>query len=834
MSNSTLVSKIMPHVVAGIIFLLVPVMYFIPQTQGKVLEAHDIVSSHAYGEEINNLRKTTGERSWWTNSIFGGMPAYQIEAGQPSNQLKHLEKVNQLGISRPIGYFFGMCVSFYAMLIFLGVNPWLGIIGALAFSFSTGNMLLLSAGHMSKLRVFAFFGLIAMGMFMCFRNNYVKGAIVFAAGLGLNLYGNHIQMTYFFFIVLAIYGIIEFINAMKKGQLAQFGKAVLFLVIATAIGVASSASKLWSTYEYSKDTMRGDPILVSQSDTPKSSSETKGLQWDYAMQWSNGFLDLFAGIIPRVVGGSAGESLGKDSALYKDLRKKGANLGNDFRAPMYWGSLNSTGGPFYFGAIFCFLFILGLILIKGPMKWWLGISAVILMLMSMGKNFAILNQLLFDYFPLYNKFRTPNSIVSVLGFVVPILGMVVLSDIIKGNIDKSRAILGLKIAFGITGGLTLFFALVGPSVFNVSHIGDARLEQAGYSLEAIFLDRKALLRSDSLRSFVLIALSAGLIWAFIKEKIKANVLMIAIGILSIGDLWQIDKKYMNESNFVPKSKAEANIKPRPADLQILKDNDLSYRVLDMSRDPWNDAFGAFFHKMIGGYHAAKLQRYADLIDRHLSKGNQSVLRMLNTKYVINQQQQVQTFPDPAGNAWFVNSVKKVNTPLEEIDGLNNFDPKQQAIIHNEFEGYLAGLNTTGNGSINLISYKPNHLVYQSNTSSDELAVFSEIWYGPDKGWNAYIDGEKVDHIRANYALRALKIPLGQHEIDFKFEPETFRKGELISLITSLLILLLFLGLIGKEFFENSRRWSSEKYVASKIATAKPVAKTTSTKKKKKR
>ncbi len=805
MANKTLAQRLLPHLAAFFIILLAVVLYFLPQLQGKVISASDIVSYESMAREINDYRASTGERSLWTNSIFGGMPTYQIDSGQPSNILQYVERATQLFTARPIGYFFSMAFMFYFLLLYLGISPWLSIIGGLAFSFSVGNLTLFEAGHMTKLRVIATFSPMVIGMLMIFRKNYLRGMVLFALGLGLSLYANHIQMTYYFFLGLGIYVLTEIAFQVKDADWAHFGKAFLFLVLGTLIGVGSSASKLWTTYEYGKDTMRGAPILESTStDGPKSSSEKNGLDWNYAMQWSNGTLDLVSSMIPGVVGGGSQEELGSDSELYQDLKRRGANVGSDFRGPLYWGSLPFTSGPYYFGAVFCFLFILGLFLIRGPFKWWLGIVMLLMLLASMGKHFPLLNRPLFDYFPLFNKFRTPNSILVVAGFFVPILGVFTVSEIMKGNLDKEKIIRSLYITMGITGGICLFFALLGPSMFDFSSPGDARLEQNGYNLDALTADRKSLMRSDALRSLALIVLSGGLLWAFVQKKIQSTLLFAALGVLAIGDIWLVAKRYVDEGDFVTPSRYESRHQPRPVDNEILKDKDPHYRVLDLSINTFNDASSSFFHKTVGGYNAAKLQRFQDLMDYHLTKGNQGALAMLNTKYVITQEQQVQRFP-ALGNAWTVGSVKMVNTPNEEIDGLTGLEPEKIAVVHQEYTDYLQGLQPSGTGTVRLTEYRPNKLTYQSSATADDLAVFSEIWYGPDKGWQAYLDGQPVDHIRANYLLRAMKIPAGEHQIEFKFEPSSYYRGETITLIFSLLILLgalAFMGLGLKHWYEN--------------------------------
>ena len=783
MATSNPFQRFLPHLAAAGIFLLVSILYFLPQIQGKVVPSGDIVQYQGMSKEIRDFKAKTGERSLWTNSIFGGMPTYQIDSAQPSNMLHYVEKASNLFISRPIGYFFAMALMFYFFMIYMKVNPWISVIGAIAFSFSAGNMTLFEAGHMTKLRVLASFGLIAMGMVMIFRKEYLKGGIIYALGIGLSLYANHIQMTYYFFLGLGIYVIIEIINQLKEGHGAHLGKALMVLLIGTSIGVGSSTSKLWTTYEYAKDTMRGDPILAPTGVAATSSSQTKGLEWDYAMQWSNGWADLMSSIIPRATGGGSAEKISKDSKTMLALRGR---AGKDFKAPLYFGSLPFTSGPYYFGAIICFLFVLGLMNVKGSVKWWLAIVTLLMLLASLGKNFSFFNKLLFDFFPMFNKFRTPNSILVVAGFFVPILSMLAMSNLLKEKDNRQSQMKKVFIAAGITGGICLLYGFFAPSMMDMSSASDSRLPQD--LVGPLKSDRASLLRSDALRSFALIAIAAGLIWAYLTDKIKAVVLIGLVGVLSVGDVVMVAKRYIDNGDFINKSKYANNFVARPVDKQIMQDKDPHYRVYDMSINTFNSASSSYFHKTVGGYNAAKLQRFQDLIDNQISKGNQGVLAMLNTKYIITQEQKAQQFPG-AGNAWTVSNLKMVNTPNEEIDGLTGLDPKQTAIVHNEYANYVSGLQPSGGGTVSLTEYKPNHLSYTSNASAEELAVFSEVWYGPDKGWNAYIDGQPVEHIRVNYILRALKIPAGQHKIEFKFEPSSYYRGELITLILSILLLL---------------------------------------------
>ena len=796
------IQQFIPHIIAIVAFLVVCAAYFSPQLEGKVPGPRtDIVQYHGMSQEVREYKKETGETSLWTNSMFGGMPTYQINTVSEGNLLKKVEYYSRLGIKLPIGQFFLAMLCFYVLMVVLGVNHWLAAIGAIAFSFTTNNLILYEAGHETKLRALTYLPLVAAGVVLTFsRKKYLLGGSIFALGLGLNIMSNHIQMSYYFALTLLIFGVAQLIYAIKKNELVDFAKSAAVIIIAAILAVGTSASNLWITYEYADDTMRGEPILETEG-APTSSSETDGLEWEYAMSWSNGTIDLFASFIPGVAGGGSQELVGDGSAVVQDLRRKGARIPSEFYAPLYWGELPFTSGPIYFGAIMFFLFIMGLFLVKGPVKWWLGLGTLLTFFISMGHNMEGLNRFFFDYLPLFNKFRTPNSVLSIAAFLVPMLGIITLHKIVNEKVTKEEALKSLYIAVGICGAIALFFALMGSSFYTFTNPGDQRYVDAGYDLGAIISDRQSLMQSDAFRTLLLVLISGGLIWAYLQDKVKLPLLLGGIALLVVFDQWTVGRRYLGTEMFVNSSNYNRQFEPRPVDQQILQDTDLSYRVYDASESTFQSAKTSYFHKSIGGYHAAKLQRAQDIIDHHLTQGNQKVLDMLNTRYFIfpggqDQGAQVQRNPNAMGNAWFISAFRPVANANEEIDALNSIDPKTEAAVHKEFNEYIGQVQPTGEGTITLTDYAPNHLTYQSNTPSDQFAVFSEVWYGPNKGWQAYIDGEAVDHIRVNYILRGMIVPSGQHTIEFKFDPQSFKTGKLISQIFSIIIVFGLLGLIG--------------------------------------
>jgi hypothetical protein len=551
--------------------------------------------------------------------------------------------------------------------------------------------------------------------------------------------------------------------------------------------------------------MRGNPILTADASAPKSSSSVSGLDYDYAMGWSGGSLDVLSIFIPYAAGGGTVEELSKDSKFAKvtGQRKK-------VSAPTYFGSLPSTAGPYYFGAIVFFLFLLGALIVPGRFKWWLVVGTIFTILISMGKNFELLNKVMFDYFPLFNKFRTPNSVLSITGILLVILAGLGFNEVLRRE-DKESLIKPLLIAVGGVAGFSILFGLVGPSLISFESAYDARMGGEQRIIDALYDDRAGLLSSSAFRTAGYVLAAGFLIFGFLKEKINQYVMIGLVGLLAVADQTLISKNYFGD-NYVSERKYDNQFVERQADTQILADKDPHFRVQDFTVDTYNTASTSYFHKTIGGYHAAKLQRIQDVIDRHLGNrsqqnpyGNQAVLNMLNTKYFIvptgEKTTAAQQNPGALGNAWFVSDIKMVPNANAEIDALNGFDPATTAVVNQEFSDYVSGLSANKQGSIKLTKYTPNTLEYTSNTTSDQLAVFSEVWYGPNLGWEAFIDDKPVGHIRVNYLLRGMKVPAGQHTIRFNFNPSIYSTGATISMICSILLLLL-LGFAGYKIYKG--------------------------------
>jgi hypothetical protein len=804
-SVSALLTILTPHLVAIAIFLILPSIYFLPQFSGKQIAQSDIMQFQGMAQEAVAYEEETGIQTLWTNSMFSGMPTYQITAWPDANKVGWIESAMNLFIPRPIGYFIFAQIGFYLMLVLLGVNRWVAIPAAIAFAFTTNNIVLFEAGHTSKLRTLFSAPLVIAGMILAFRNKYLAGGILFCVGLALNIFTNHPQITYYLALCIGILAVIELVRAVQAKTFTAFAKTSGILIAGAILAFTASAHMLISTLEYSRETMRGKPTLTTTETEVTSSSQVEGLAWDYAMQWSNGVEDVLATLIPRSAGGSSSEPTPEDSEWNTMLRQRGVPSQN---APLYWGQLPFTSGPSYFGAIMIFLFVLGAFIVRGHLKWWLVGIVLMTILFSMGKHFAMLNHAVFDFLPLYNKFRAPSSILTITALFIPILGALGLSELLKSDV-KSKTIKNSLVwsYFGV-GGITLFLALIGPGLFDFTNAGDARYAQAGI-MDAVIADRKSLFRADALRSFFFVTLAMGILWALHKQWIKKTWIAVALlGVFTLIDLWGVDRRYIAPEDFVPERQINSAFTPDAIDQEILKDQDLHYRVHDVSVDPFNNSQRAYFHHMIGGYHAAKLQRYQDIIERYLSKNHQATLNMLNARYIIVPDAEgkplLRRNAQALGNAWFVEGIRVVDDADAEIAEIEILDPSADAIVHRDFEHLVKGFDPVKGGTIELTEYAPNRLKYTANAQGDQLAVFSEVWYGPDKGWHAYVDGQPAELLRANYILRALNVPSGEHEIEMVFRPAKYYMLKTVALIVSILIVLGFLFFLYKAFRDASK------------------------------
>ncbi|HNV80815.1 MAG TPA: YfhO family protein [Tenuifilaceae bacterium] len=797
----TLLKNSYPHLIAIAIFLITSYIYFFPLLEGKGLQQHDIEQFRGSAREIIEHREKYGEEPLWTNSMFSGMPAYLISTKYTGNLLNRIDYLLQFG-KRPASTIFFTLVGFYILLLVLGVNPWLSIVGAFAYALSSYFFIIITAGHNAKMHAISYVAPMIAGLILTLKGKHLSGLALFALFLGLNLDAGHVQITYYAaFIMLAI-GIAHLAGVIRKKEYVGFSKAIGVLAIAALLAVGANFSRLYFTWESGKYSIRGPSELTSEKENKAS-----GLDRGYALDWSYGVGETFNLLIPNLMGGSSMDAPGANSEAYSFLRKHGYPHGQaieflnaSFRN--YWGPQPMTMGPVYIGAIVFFLFFLALFLIKGPYKWAiLGVTILAIML-AWGRNFMPLTNLFFNYFPGYNKFRTVSMILYIAELTIPLLGIMAVKKIYDGEVGKSEFLKAFKWALGITGGLCLFFILFGGSVltFLNEHELSFLSEQQGTPyfdlFEAIKSDRKSLMQADALRSLAFILLGAGALLGFYFKKIKPPYFIALLGLFIVSDMWVVNRRYLNSKNFIPINKVEKPFSPSKADEQILADKALYYRVYNLTVSPFNDASTSYFHKSIGGYHGAKLMRYQEIINHHITKGNMAVLNMLNTKYLIERGEQgpvARINPDALGNAWFTDSIIMVNNADEEIQALNNFDPATTAIVDKRFAHLVESYNPSpdGNDWIRLTNYKANELIYSYNLASPRLAIFSDIYY--PAGWTALVDGKPATYFRANYILRAMVLQPGSHEVIFRFKPRMFTIGHFVDLTSSLLILLLLMG-----------------------------------------
>ena len=830
-----LIQRALPHIGVLIFFFILNSLFFYPQFSGLEISQHDIAESYGKNIEVRDHYDETGRQAMWSNNIFVGMPSF-FNGLRYHNQLNIVEKPMMFFMGRPIGFFMVYMICTYLALLLIGLRPLESLIGAVGYGFATNNIILYEAGHLFKNGSLMYSPFIIAGTIMMLRNKLTAGALIYAIGLGLSIKWHHVQMTYYLYLCLAILGVIYLVKFIKENDAKQLGKVLLFTVLATAIGLGSASNRLLTTWDYSSETMRGEPILVEKAGQMSSSSTTEGLDWEYAMAWSNNNMDVLAGLIPGIVGGGSGERMNWGST-YDALRRAGhpPDVDGTYALPMYWGALPFTSGAIYFGAIMVFLFILGMFLVKGPLKWWLVGSVVFTIMMSYGKNMEWFNRLLFEYVPMFNQFRTPNSVLSITTMLIPILGAMGLHAWFKGGYDSSQKIKWLLYSTGITGGFCLVLALLGPGMFSFAGSGDAAYAQSGL-LDFIVEDRKAMLRSDGFRSFIFIALSALALWLMEKGKISTMIALGSILLLVVIDFWGINRRYLKPSDFTGDRQTiiDTYYAEREVDRQIkARHNDRGeYRVLDLSINTFNTNRASFHHNTIGGYSAVKLQRIQDMIDLHIANMNIDVLNMLNTTYIIGRGEELQVNPDAMGWAWLVSDIRRVDSPREEIEALNDFDPAVTAVVlDSEFDNYTAGLNPTGEGRIERTVYDLDRWVYEYDVSGDQLAVFSEIWYRPEKGMKAFVNGEQVPFIRANYCLRAIKVPSGSGTIEFRFEPRSYIIGNAVTQVTSGFLVLALFGWLGFTFYQNKDNLLAP--IEPKPAKKKEVKKVQKTKRRRK-
>ena len=791
-------SKVWPHAVAVAAMILLSCIYFAPiVVENKQLPQGDVISASGMGHDSKIYHDKTDRYAHWSNGMFGGMP-HNYSYSIPSKSLfRPIGKIIKFGFDPyTIGIVFLYLLGFYVFMLCLGCSSWLSLLGAIAFALASYNIIIIDAGHVNKCLVIATIAPIIGGVMLCYRKRYIIGVIVTILSLGLNVYWNHQQISYYLIIMLLCLAVAYFIHALRTKEVKDFFVASAILIASAVLSILPAADKLIPTMDYQKETMRGGAVLKTDGDIK---AEKSGLNRDYAFMWSYGKAETMTLLIPNYYGASNNYPIGKNSETYRLVKKyAGAGTAKQFaqNAPMYWGDQPFTSGPVYAGAIICFLFLLGLLVVEDKDRWWLLAAAVIGIILSWGRNCPEINNFLFDYLPLYNKFRTPSMALVITTTAMAILGMMALKKVVDKEVQPKH----LYIAAGVTGFICLLFAIAPSLAGNFSAASDAQWPE--WLQNAFVIDRKMMLRQDAWRSLIFIALSFGVMWAYLRfPKMKQPVLLAIIGVLVLADLWVVDKRFLNDNHFVPKK--QQLLSPTAADQQILQDTDPDYRVLNQASNTFNESRTSYYHKSIGGYSPAKLRRYQDVIDYYLSgRLNMNVINMLNTRYVITQEG-VQRNPAAMGNAWFVNTIQWVNNPNEEIKAIGDADLWKIAVIDTCWQSKVQSTSFTNDqASIVLFEYKaPDDLVYESNNSAAGLAVFSEVYY---KTWKAYVDGEEVPVLRANYILRAIEVPAGRHTIEFKCRDELLIKTQGWSIMASLLVGLVLLGLIGLAIYKKRK------------------------------
>jgi len=795
------IKKCLPHILVLIGFVIISLAYFSPVLKGKSIYQSDIVHYIGMSKQQKDFKQATGEEAYWTNSAFGGMPTYQLGAHYPNNFIKKLD-LSLRFLPRPADYLFLYFIGFYILLLVLKVDFKLAALGALAFGFSTYLIIILGVGHNSKAHAIAYMPLVLSGILLTFKKRYIFGFLLTAIAMALELVANHFQMTYYLFFLVLVLGAVYLFDAYKKNELNHYFKSVGLLILAVVLAIGLNATNILATQEYAKESNRGQSELTINPDG-STKEITTGLDRDYITEYSYGILETFNLYIPRFLGGGSHEDVGKDSESYQFFLKQGVPPieAREYtkQTPTYWGDQTIVEAPAYVGAVVIFLFVFALFLVKGRLKWWLVGGSLLSLILSYGDSqpFKFITDFFIDYVPLYNKFRAVSSIQVILELCVPVIaifGLVRLFNNFNKDEEKLKA---LKLTVIITAGLAVIFLLFKSSLFNFVGGSDGYYRQnyGQQFMDALIADRKSFFTQDTLRTLVLVFLAAGTIYLFLKKKLSETKVIMAFAVLILIDLVGVDRRYVNNDDFVPSIKMNKPYQETEVDKAIMQDPE-NFRVFDLvSRLP---AKASYFHNSLGGYHAAKLKRYDELFDFYISKNNINVLNMLNTKYIIAEDEEGNPFPytnpDANGNAWFVEDITYVNSANEEILALDSLDTRRVAVMYskNEYASFLSEdrmIDTLA--SIKVEEYKPNHIKYNSSSAVNGFVVFSEIYY--ENGWNAYIDGSLAPYTRVNYALRGMGIPAGKHKIEFKFEPQVIKTGSTIALASSIVFVLLFFG-----------------------------------------
>ncbi|RMB57568.1 hypothetical protein EAX61_10620 [Dokdonia sinensis] len=791
----TSLKQLLPHILVIFGFIAVSLLFFNPVLSGKMLYQNDIKQYEGMAQQHRQFRAETGEETYWTNGAFGGMPTYQMGAYFPHDYMDKLDRAIRF-LPRPADYLFLYFFSFYILMLVMRV-PWkLGVLGALAFGFSAYLIIIIGVGHNSKAHAIGYFPLVLAGIIMTFQKRYLWGFLLTAVAMGLEIQANHYQMTYYLGFLVLILGIAYLVDAFKRKQLPHFFKAVGILVLAVLLGLATNATTLLSTAEYAKASIRGEKLLTPEN--PTESTTTDGLDFETITQWSYGITESFNLFIPKLFGSGRASDLGRDSAFYKKLinlqvPSEEANYYAQTTS-LYWGDQPFVEDPPYIGVTVVLLGLLGLFLIKGRLRWWLIGGIVFSLVLSWGKNFEGVSRFFVDYVPLYNKFRAITSIQVILELLFPIAAVIGLHQFYNQREDSAVKTKKLFIAVGILGGLCLVFFLFGGSLFDLRSDAEGRMAiEQPEILNSIKADRLTILKSDSLRSLLLVLTLGGILWLSLKAKIKENIGIVLIGCIILFDLVGVDRRSVTEENFITERKYAQNFEPTPADKKILED-DGYFRVLDQYRG-YNQSHAAYFFNSLNGYSAVRPQRMEDVYNL-IASGNVGALNMLNVKYIIQDNKgamYTQRNPYANGPAWFVNDIQYVPDYNAEYNALREINTKETVVIREKYKNEIGAQQLTKDSTaiIKVIKSEPNELVYESNNSKEGFAVFAEAYY--EHGWKATIDGNPTEIYPVNYMLRGIKVPAGNHTIAFVFDPQVVKTGSTITLASSLLLVILVLG-----------------------------------------
>lgn len=809
------VKRIIPDVIAIVLFAVISFAYFCPAvTEGRILSQHDSVAGIGAGQEGKEYYERTGERTRWTNSIFGGMPTYQMSPSYDSTDLlKGVEKLYHLYLPTYVWLVFVMLLGFYILLRAFDFKVWMAGLGAIVWAFSSYFFIIIAAGHIWKFITLAYIPPTIAGMVLCYRGKHLLGALVTALFVALQISSNHVQMTYYFLFVMLFMAIAYGVQAYQQKRFAAFWKSTGVLALAGILGICVNLSNLYHTYEYSKESMRGKSELVKDNPTNQTGS---GLERDYITQWSYGIGETFSLLVPNVKGGASVPLAANEKAMEKANPMYGSIYS---QLGQYWGEQPGTSGPVYVGAFVMFLFVLGLFIVKGPMKWALLAATILSILLSWGKNLMGFTDFFIDYMPMYNKFRAVSSILVIAEFTIPLLAMLALKEVVAAPQLLKERKKDFLVSFALTGGLAFLFAVM-PKVFFSSYVSSMEMhalqgiptEQLVPLLANLEEVRISLFTSDAWRSFFIILLGTVGVWMYGLGKLKETTLVGALALLCLFDMWDVNKRYLYDEQFVEEQVQTRSFQQTETDQLILQDEALEYRVLNLASNTFNENNTAYWHKSVGGYHAAKLRRYQEMIEEHISaemnglfkavaeaEGDMErlnpaefpVLNMLNTRYFIFPLQGGKTAPllNPfaLGNAWFVQDVQYVDNANEEIEAIRGINPKHTAIVDKRFEPMVQPIVSDASAKIQLVAYEPNYLKYEVESDKGGTVVFSEIYY---PGWQSMIDGKEVPHGRANYILRAMNVPAGKHVIEFRFDPKSLHVTETIAFVSIGLLVLL--------------------------------------------